>query len=49
MGGTLSKVLFISMGIPEGLAPTLANIVNILMQVIIGYPAVKFWVMPDKK
>ena len=44
-----SQALFIGMGVPEGLAPTLANIVNILMQVIISYPAMKFWVMPDKK
>ena len=44
-----SQQLFISIGIPEGLAPTLANIVNILMQVVISYPTMKFWVMPDQK
>ncbi len=44
-----SQALFISLGVPEGLAPTLANIVNILMQVVISYPTIKFWVMPDKK
>ena len=44
-----SQQLFISIGIPEGLAPTLANIVNILMQVVISYPAMKFWIMPNQK
>jgi len=43
------QTLFISMGVPEGLAPTLANIVNILMQVAISYPTMKFWVMPDNR
>ena len=44
-----SQALFIKIGVPSGLAPTLANIVNILMQVVISYPTMKFWVMPDKK
>lgn len=44
-----SQALFVNMGVPSGLVPTLANIVNILMQVIISYPTMKFWVMPDKK
>ena len=41
---------FIRWGVPQGLAPTLANIVNILVQVVISYPTMKFWIMPkDKK
>ena len=44
-----SQTLFINIGIPAGIAPTLANIVNILMQVVISYPTMKFWVMPDQK
>ncbi|MDE6922253.1 MAG: GtrA family protein [Oscillospiraceae bacterium] len=44
-----SQALFINLGVPASVAPTLANIVNILMQVIISYPAMKFWIMPDKK
>lgn len=44
-----SQALFIKLGVPAGVAPTLANIVNILMQVIISYPTMKFWVMPDQK
>lgn len=40
-----SQALFINMGIPAGLAPTLANIVNILAQVIISYPTMKFVIM----
>lgn len=44
-----SQALFVRIGVPQGLAPTLANIVNILMQVAISYPTMKFWVMPDNK
>lgn len=40
-----SQTLFINIGIPAGLAPTLANIVNILAQVIISYPTMKFVIM----
>ena len=43
-----SQALFVNLGVPAGPAPTLANIVNILMQVVISYPAIKFWVMPEK-
>ncbi len=43
-----SQALFVNLGVPQGLAPTLANIVNIIMQVVISYPAMKFWIMPDK-
>ncbi len=41
-----SQALFLNLGIPQGLAPTLANIVNILVQVVLSYPAMKFWIMP---
>ena len=44
-----SQALFVNIGIPQGLAPTLANIVNLIMQVVISYPAMKFWIMPDQK
>ena len=44
-----SQALFISIGVPAGIAPTLANIVNIVVQVVISYPAMKFWIMPDRK
>ena len=40
-----SQELFIRIGISEGLAPTLANILNILLQVVISYPAMKFFIM----
>lgn len=40
-----SQELFIHVGIPRGLAPTLANILNILIQVVISYPAMKFLIM----
>lgn len=43
-----SQRFFINIGIPAGFAPTLANILNILVQVILSYPAMKFWIMPKK-
>lgn len=43
-----SQAFFMGMGINPGLAPTLANIVNIVVQVLISYPMMKFWVMPEK-
>ena len=36
------------MGIPQGLAPTLTNILNILLQVAISYPTMKFIIMKWK-
>lgn len=44
-----SQKLAVGLGIPEMLAPTLANIVNILVQVVISYPAMKFWIMPKRR
>ena len=44
-----SQSLFIKMGISAALAPTLANIVNILVQVLLSYPTMKFWIMPKGK
>lgn len=45
-----SQKFLVSIGIPAGLAPTLANVCNIAVQVIISYPSMKFWIMPgDKK
>lgn len=41
-----SQTLFAHIGLPKGLIPTLANIVNILVQVVLSYPAMKFWIMP---
>lgn len=44
-----SQALFIGIGVPSGLAPTLANILNIVVQVVLSYPTMKFWIMPEKK
>lgn len=41
-----SQTFFTGMGVPTGITPTLANIVNILVQVALSYPAMKFWIMP---
>ena len=43
-----SQALFVKMGLPQAIAPTLANFVNILMQVVISYPAMKFIIMPKQ-
>ncbi len=43
-----SQMLLVNMGIPQGIVPTLANVVNILMQVVISYPAMKFFIMPKQ-
>ena len=40
-----SQSLFVSWGVSTVLAPTLANIVNILAQVVISYPTMKFVIM----
>lgn len=44
-----SQGFFTGIGIPQGIAPTLANVVNIVAQVVISYPAMKLWVMPEEK
>lgn len=41
-----SQTFLSGLGIPAGITPTLANIVNILVQVALSYPAMKFWIMP---
>lgn len=41
-----SQTFLAGIGIPAGITPTLANIVNILVQVALSYPAMKFWIMP---
>ena len=43
-----SQSFFVNIGISEALAPTLANVVNILVQVVLSYPTMKFWIMPNK-
>ena len=44
-----SQSFFISLGIPQSLAPTLANIVNIAVQVLISYPSMRLWIMPPDR
>lgn len=41
-----SQTVLVNLGVTQGAAPTLANVVNIIVQVVISYPAMKFWVMP---
>ncbi|MDD3251158.1 MAG: polysaccharide biosynthesis protein GtrA [Lachnospiraceae bacterium] len=40
-----SQTLLVNLGIPQGITPTLANLINILVQVAVSYPAMKFWIM----
>lgn len=41
-----SQTIMANAGISHGLIPTLANVVNIVVQVAISYPMMKFWIMP---
>lgn len=41
-----SQTLLVNLGVPQGAAPTLANVVNIIVSVVTSYPAMKFWIMP---
>lgn len=41
-----SQTIMANAGISHGLIPTLANVVNIMVQVAISYPMMKFWIMP---
>ncbi len=44
-----TQTLFTNWGMPESIVPTAANCVNILVQVCISYPSMKFWIMPAEK
>lgn len=44
-----SQQWFRLIGIPGALVPTLANVLNILVQVVLSYPTMKFWIMPKKR
>ena len=41
-----SQRVFTGLGIPEGLVPTMANLLNIVVQIVLTYPAMKLWIMP---
>ena len=40
--------LCIGLGMASGVAATVASVVNTLLAVIVSYPLLKFWVMPEK-
>ena len=42
-----SQTALMALGVPAALAPTLANVVNIVVQVTVSFPAMKFWIMPE--
>lgn len=43
-----SQIVLTKTGLPKGLIPTLANMINILVQVVLSYPTMKFWIMPKQ-
>jgi len=43
-----SQQLLIKAGVAAGVVPTIANIINILVQVVLSYPTMKFWIMPKQ-
>ena len=43
-----SQSFFVNIGISEALAPTLANVLNILVQVVLSYPTMKFWIHAEQ-
>lgn len=44
-----TQELLLQIGLPEGIVPTIANCINILVQVLISYPSMKFWIMPGNR
>lgn len=44
-----SQRVLASWGVSRAILPTLANVINILTQVALSYPAMKFWIMPTAK
>lgn len=43
-----SQSFFVWLGLPAMAVPTLANVLNIVVQVALSYPAMKFWIMPKQ-
>lgn len=41
-----SQAFLAKIGILQGMVPTIANVINIIVQVALSYPAMKFWIMP---
>lgn len=44
-----SQKFFGDIGVPSAFVPTIANILNIVVQVVISYPAMKYVIMPENK
>lgn len=40
-----SQKMLAGLGLPAGVIPTIANFINIVVQVVISFPAMKFWIM----
>ena len=44
-----SQSFFAGLGLPTGIIPTLSTVVVVITQVIISFPLMKFWIMPEDK
>lgn len=44
-----SQAFLLRLGLPQVLVPTAANLINIVVQVVLSYPTMKFWIMPSGK
>ena len=44
-----SQTLLLRLRLPQLLVPTVANLINIEVQVVLSYPTMKFWIMPSGK
>lgn len=44
-----SQSVLMKIGVWTNWVPTLANGINIAVQVAVSYPAMKFWIMPEEK
>lgn len=43
-----SQTFFMHLGMSRQLAPWAAQLLNVVIQVGVSYPAMKFWIMPDQ-
>ena len=44
-----SQAFLLCLGLSQVLVPTAANLMNIVVQVVLSYPTMKFWIMPADK
>jgi putative flippase GtrA len=47
--GYVTEFCIYILGFGSGLAATIASVVNTLLAVVVSYPLLKFWIMPEKE